>query len=88
MKKNFAVIFLSLAMLPVTVFGGDNLTVGTPGGCDQVVNRVGYALGYAEQYEQPAWVQITLQKKRTKTNALNAEKNFSQILRLRRALRH
>lgn len=76
MKKNFSVVFLSLTMLPVTVFGGDNLTVGTPGGCDQVVDRVGYALGYAEQYEQPAWVQYHFTKQENKNKRFKRGEEF------------
>jgi len=38
----------------------DNLDLGTPGRCDQIVNREGYALGYSERYEQPLWVAYRL----------------------------
>lgn len=38
----------------------DNLDLGTPGRCDQIVNREGYALGYSERYEQPLWVSYRL----------------------------
>ena len=40
----------------------DNLDLGVPGKCDQVVEREGYALGYVEAWEQPAWVAYRLTK--------------------------
>ena len=40
----------------------DNLDLGTPGRCDQVLEREGYALGYVEAWEQPAWVAYRLTK--------------------------
>ncbi len=40
----------------------DNLDLGVPGGCNQVVERTGYALGYNEEWEQPAWVAYRLTK--------------------------
>ena len=43
-------VFLVCAETP------DNLSLGTPGNADTVVNRRGYALGYSEKYEQPLWV--------------------------------
>ncbi len=49
--------FLCVVMLPFLGLASDNLKIGTPGGCDQVIDRVGYALGYVEKYEQAAWVQ-------------------------------
>jgi endonuclease G len=38
-------------------FASDNLTVGTPSYKGQVLDRIGYALGYSEENEQAAWVQ-------------------------------
>ncbi len=38
----------------------DNLDLGVPGPCDQIVERHGYALGYSEKYEQPIWVSYRL----------------------------
>ncbi len=35
----------------------DNLSYGVPGKADSIVEREGYALGYIEKHEQPAWVQ-------------------------------
>ena len=38
----------------------DNLTYGVPGAADTIVEREGYALGYMERHEQPAWVQYVM----------------------------
>ena len=38
----------------------DNLTCGIPGAADTVIEREGYALGYLEKHEQPAWVQYVM----------------------------
>jgi DNA/RNA endonuclease G (NUC1) len=34
----------------------DNLSLGVPGPADTIIDRSGYALGYIEKHEQPAWV--------------------------------
>ena len=34
----------------------DNLSFGIPGKADTIVDRPGFALGYIEKHEQPAWV--------------------------------
>ena len=34
----------------------DNLAFGVPGKADTIIDRPGYALGYIEYHEQPAWV--------------------------------
>lgn len=58
MRSMVSKIFsLAAIALPVLASASDNLTVGVPGGCDQVVDRQGYALGYCEKHEQAAWVQ-------------------------------
>ena len=39
----------------------DNLALGVPTfKCDVILDRMGYALGYSEQYEQPLWVTYKL----------------------------
>ena len=38
----------------------DNLNYGVPGAADTIVEREGYALGYIEKHEQPAWVQYIM----------------------------
>ena len=40
----------------------DNLDLGVPGKCDQIVEREGYAFGYVEAWEQSAWVAYRLTK--------------------------
>ena len=40
----------------------DNLKFGIPGKCDQVIDREGFAIGYNESWEQPAWVIYRLTK--------------------------
>ena len=39
----------------------DNLSMGVPTfNCDVILDRMGYALGYSEKYEQPLWVTYKL----------------------------
>lgn len=38
----------------------DNLSYGVPGAADSIIEREGYALGYIEKHEQPAWVQYIM----------------------------
>ena len=38
----------------------DNLSYGVPGPADSIIEREGYALGYIEKHEQPAWVQYIM----------------------------
>ena len=38
----------------------DNLSYGVPGPADFIIEREGYALGYIEKHEQPAWVQYVM----------------------------
>ena len=38
----------------------DNLSYGVPGKADSIVEREGYALGYIEKHEQPAWVRYIM----------------------------
>ena len=40
----------------------DNLELGIPGKCDQIVNREGYALGFSRKYRQPLWVAYRITK--------------------------
>ena len=46
------VVSLVYASEPAT----DNLALGKPGPADAIVDRPGYAIGYIEYHEQPAWV--------------------------------
>ena len=54
----------------------DNLDLGVPGKCDQVIEREGYALGYVEAWEQPAWVSYRLTKDEVLTRKANRESAF------------
>ena len=54
----------------------DNLELGVPGKCDQVIEREGYALGYVEAWEQPAWVAYRLTKDEVMTRKANRESAF------------
>jgi len=38
----------------------DNLIPGTPGKANTIIDREGYALGYSEMHEQPAWIQYRI----------------------------
>lgn len=57
MKNIFIAIFFLLAF---TCLASDNLELGIPGKCDQIVDRQGYALGYSEAWELPRWVTYRL----------------------------
>ena len=54
----------------------DNLDLGVPGRCDQVIEREGYALGYVEAWEQPAWVAYRLTKDEVMTRKANRSDAF------------
>ena len=56
----------------------DNLDVGVPGGCDQVVDREGYALGYCEKHEQAAWVQYHFTAAENQTRNASRSENFRE----------
>jgi len=58
------IVRVVLFALIVAVYSGawayDNLELGTPGGDVQVVDRVGYALGFSKKHKQPLWVAYRL----------------------------
>ena len=54
----------------------DNLELGVPGKCDQVIEREGYVLGYVEAWEQPAWVAYRLTKDEVMTRKANRSDAF------------
>ena len=56
----FCLIFAVSCRSPVNESDYDNLTLGVPGPADTIIDRPGYALGYIEVHEQPAWVQYVL----------------------------
>ncbi len=66
----FCLIFAVSCRVPVDESGYDNLSLGIPGPADTVIDRPGYALGYDELHEQPAWViyRLTSEELRTKVS--------------------
>ncbi len=69
--------FLAALMLAVLcVHAYDNLDFGVPGPADSVVDRVGYALGYCEKYEQPLWVVYKLTREEVNVKAAERQDNF------------
>lgn len=56
--------FLVMATISAATGGQyfDNLELGIPGKCDQIVNREGYALGYSRKFKQPLWVAYRITK--------------------------
>ena len=56
----------------------DNLAYGVPGPADVIINREGYALGYIEYHEQPAWVIYRMTDTEAKTKATSRNDNFRE----------
>lgn len=54
----------------------DNLDLGVPGACDQIVHREGYALGYSERYEQALWVSYRLTKDEVMSRKASRQEAF------------
>lgn len=63
----------------------DNLSYGIPGVADSIVEREGYALGYIEKHEQPAWVQYIMTADEVSRRAAKRGDDFRQIRRSRPA---
>lgn len=61
-----------------TTDGSDNLAFGIPGPADCILDREGYALGYIEYHEQPAWVIYHMTKEEATTKAASREDNFRE----------
>lgn len=73
----FSLIFaVSCRTTPVVESGYDNLTLGVPGPADTIVEREGYALGYIEKHEQPAWVQYVLTADEVSHATVNRSDDF------------
>lgn len=53
-----ASLFALASVLPS--FASDNLSLGTPGKADQIIDREGYALGYDYNWKIPRWVTYRL----------------------------
>ena len=54
----------------------DNLSFGVPGKADTIIDRPGYALGYIEYHEQPAWVIYIMTKAEATTKAAKRTDRF------------
>ena len=56
----------------------DHLKLGVPGKADKIIDRPGYALGYIEYHEQPAWVVYRLTKEQALTKAAKRGNDFKE----------
>jgi len=54
----------------------DNLSYGVPGAVDSIIEREGYALGYIEKHEQPAWVQYIMTSEEVSRRAAKRGDDF------------
>lgn len=54
----------------------DNLSYGVPGAADSIIEREGYALGYIEKHEQPAWVQYIMTSEEVSRRAAKRGDDF------------
>ena len=54
----------------------DNLSFGVPGKANTIIDRPGYALGYIEYHEQPAWVIYIMTKAEATTKAAQRTNKF------------
>ena len=54
----------------------DNLSFGIPSKADTIIDRPGYALGYIERHEQPAWVIYIMTKAEATTKAAKRTNKF------------
>lgn len=70
------VAFFLAAVWGLSAWAFDNLDVGVPGKCDQVVEREGYALGYSEAHEQAFWVQYRFTRDENQTRGAIRKDNF------------
>ena len=71
-----AIILPLVAYSDATVPSFDNLSFGIPGKADTIVNRPGYALGYIEYHEQPAWVIYIMTREEAITKAAKRTNRF------------
>lgn len=53
-------LLATVALIPTVIFASDNLSLGAPSTSHQIIDRIGYALGYDEVHEQAAWVSYLL----------------------------
>lgn len=54
----------------------DNLSFGVPGKADIIIDRPGYAFGYIEYHEQPAWVIYIMTKMEATTKVAKRTNKF------------
>ena len=72
----FFLIFAVSCRTPIIESGYDNLILGVPGPSDTLIEREGYALGYIEKHEQPAWVQYVLTADEVSRAMVNRSDDF------------
>lgn len=65
-----AVAFAAVANDAIDKSRPDNLDLGVPGECDQIVNREGYALGFSRKYKQPLWVAYRITKSEAESQTI------------------
>ena len=74
----FCLIFTVSCRVPTNESGSDNLVLGIPGPADTIIDRPGYALGYIEAHEQPAWVIYRLTAEEITTKATARTNDFRE----------
>ena len=81
-KPIFRLLFILCFIFSCFCFAGeqepqyDNLSFGVPGRADTIIDRPGYALGYIEYHEQPAWVIYIMTKTEATTKAAKRTNKF------------
>ena len=60
----------------------DNLSFGVPRKADTIIERPGYALGYIEYYEQPAWGIYIMTKAEATTKVAKRTNKFRSDLEI------
>lgn len=76
--KASRLIVWSVSLLPGLCEAADNLSVGVPGECDQIVDREGYAVGYCAKHRQAAWVQYHFTAVENQTRKASRSEDFRE----------
>lgn len=76
--RTVAIFILAVGLSVSVALAYDNLDVGVPGACDQVVEREGYALGYSEEHEQALWVQYRFTRAENQTRIARRLEDFRE----------
>ena len=76
MKRWYLVCVLLLLLR--SSFASNNLLIGVPSNREQVVDRIGYALGYSEEHEQPLWVQYHFTKEENQSKVASRTEDFRE----------